>query len=37
MKGTDTMTVLKKTADRRELHWGWLMLTVAPRIFTGKW
>ena len=37
MKGTDTMTVLKKTADRRELHWGWLMLSVAPRIFTGKW
>ena len=37
MKGTDTMTVLKKTADRRELHWGWLMLTISPRIFTAKW
>ena len=37
MKGTETMTVLKKTADRRQLHWGWLMLTVSPRIFTVKW
>ena len=26
-----TMEILKKTSGERELHWGWLMLTVTPR------
>lgn len=31
MRGTKTMEILKKTSGERELHWGWLMLTVTPR------
>ena len=23
--------------DDRELHWGWIMLTVSPKIFTTMW
>ena len=37
MHGTETMVLLKRTTDNRTLHWGWLMLTVNPRIFTGRW
>ena len=37
MHGTETMVILKRTTDNRTLHWGWLMLTVTPRIFTGRW
>ena len=34
MWGTRTMVVLKRSSDRRRLHWGWLMLSVTPRFFT---
>lgn len=37
MKGTETMVLLKRTTDNRTLHWGWIMLTVTPRLFSGKW
>lgn len=37
MRGTETMEILQNTTDKRRLHWGWLMLTVTPRIFTYTW
>lgn len=37
MKGTETMEALKRSTDKHQLHWGWLMLNVSPRVFTGKW
>ena len=37
MDGTDTMVVLKKAADKGHLHWGWIMLVVYPKLFSGLW
>jgi hypothetical protein len=37
MSGTDTMLRLERTNDSRRLRWGWLMLTISPRIFSTKW
>ena len=37
MRGTETMVVLQQSTDYRRLHWGWLMLTVNPTIFTYAW
>ncbi|MBR4167935.1 MAG: alginate export family protein [Bacteroidales bacterium] len=37
MRGTETMVILKKTSDNRQLRWGWIMLTVSPKFFSGKW
>lgn len=37
MSGTETMVILKKTSDNRQLTWGWVMLTVNPKFFSGSW
>ena len=37
MKGTDTMVVLKKTTEKGQLSWGWIMFTVTPKFFSGRW
>lgn len=37
MRGTKTMEILQNTTDKRRLHWGWVMLTVTPTIFTYAW
>lgn len=37
MGGTETMEALKRSTDKHQLQWGWLMLNVSPRVFTGKW
>ena len=37
MKGTETMTILKRTSEKNRLQWGWLMLTVTPEFFSYKW
>lgn len=37
MSGTDTMERLERTSDSHRLRWGWLKLTISPRIFTTKW
>jgi hypothetical protein len=37
MHGTETMIRLKRTSDKNRLSWGWLMLTVTPKIFDIKW
>jgi len=35
MRGTETMVVLKKTTDRRQLNWGWIMLSVTPKFLSN--
>ncbi len=37
MKGTETMELLKRSTDKHQLLWGWLMLNISPRIFSTKW
>jgi hypothetical protein len=37
MVGTETMEHLQSVSSKRHLHWGWLMLTVNPTIFTKAW
>ena len=37
MKGTSTMERLKRTSDRNNLHWGWLMLVISPEFFSVKY
>ena len=37
MKGTETMEVLKRTSGNRQLQWGWVMLSVSPKFFSGRW
>ena len=37
MRGTETMEALKRSTDKHQLRWGWLMLNVSPRVFSGKW
>lgn len=36
MRGTKTMEVLKRTSEKRELHWAWLMFRAAPRFLQSK-
>ena len=33
MKGTETMTLLKRTSDQNRLQWGWIMMVVKPEFF----
>ena len=33
MKGTETMERLKRTGEKNNLHWGWLMFAVSPDFF----
>ena len=37
MHGTETMTALKRTSAKNQLHWGWVMLIVTPEFFSVKW
>jgi hypothetical protein len=37
MKGSETMELLNKVSEKRQLHWAWLMLTVSPRLFATTW
>ncbi len=37
MRGTDTMVALKRAKDDHQLQWGWLMLSVSPKVFTTMW
>ena len=36
MSGTETMVVLKRSSDKRELNWGWIMLSVTPKFLSNK-
>ena len=37
MVGSSTMEALQRTAGKNLLHWGWVMFSVSPRLFTvGK-
>lgn len=37
MKGGETMELLNKVSEKRQLHWAWLMMTISPRLFTATW
>lgn len=37
MSGTKTMETLQKLTDKRQLHWGWIMLNINPTIFSTVW
>ena len=40
MHGSETMVVLQQiqeVTEQRNLHWGWLMLSVKPTLFTTIW
>ncbi len=40
MHGTETMVILQQiqeVTEQRNLHWGWLMLSVKPTIFKTIW
>ena len=37
MQGTETMEILKRSSNKNQLQWGWLMLQVTPTFFSGKW
>lgn len=37
MRGTETMEILQRVSENRRLHWGWIMLSVTPTIFTMPW
>lgn len=37
MRGTETMETLQRVSSNRRLHWGWVMLSVTPTIFTYAW
>ncbi len=37
MHGTQTMVVLKRTSEKRNLNWVWVMLRYAPRFFQTRW
>ena len=37
MKGSETMERLKRSTNKNDLRWGWITLSVNPRIFTTKW
>ena len=37
MKGSETMELLNKVSEKRQLHWAWLMMTVTPKLYTSTW
>lgn len=37
MRGTDTMVALKRSSEDRLLRWGWVMISVSPKVFTTMW
>lgn len=37
MHGTETMEKLKRAMGDRRLYWGWISLTVSPRIISHRW
>lgn len=37
MHGTSTLERLQRIEGKNKLQWGWLMLSVNPRLFTTKW
>ena len=37
MRGTETMEKLQHVSKNRQLHWGWVMISVTPTIFTLPW
>ena len=36
MSGSKTMERLKRDTSKNTLRWGWISLSVSPRIFSNK-
>lgn len=36
MHGTDTMVALKRSGEKKRLHWGWIMFRAAPRLLNVR-
>lgn len=37
MKGSETMELLNRVSEKRQLHWAWLMLSIKPTLFHTIW
>ena len=37
MWGGETMERLKRSSTKTNMRWGWITLSVNPRIFSTKW
>ena len=37
MQGSETMELLNRISNERQLHWAWLMLSVKPTLFKTIW
>jgi hypothetical protein len=37
MRGSETMKRLKRSTTKNDLRWGWVSVSVTPRIFSTKW
>lgn len=37
LMGTETMTILQQLEETRRMRWGWLMLSITPKIYTTTW
>ena len=37
MRGSETMELLNQVSEKRQLHWGWVMLSVKPTLFRTLW
>lgn len=37
MSGSDTMERLKRSSNNNSLRWGWITLSINPRLFSTKW
>ena len=36
MRGTETMVILKRSSDNRQLQWVWVMFSVTPRLYSSR-
>lgn len=37
MQGNETMVLLNRISNRRQLHWAWVMLSIKPTLFKTTW
>ena len=37
LMGTETMAILQQLEETRRMRWGWLMLSITPKIYTTTW
>jgi hypothetical protein len=37
LMGTESMAILQQLDEKRRMSWGWLMLSITPKLFTTTW